>query len=310
MGDAPSRAITLFGTEEKVDAAQDAARRAADLRARRRQSPLRQDRRQGGDARDRLHRARPGTGAPTTRRSRTSRSARGRTASRSATRRSARMPSRSCAIARRIKGDRRRHARASRRAPPRSATSSPTAPASSSCIRSRAWPAGRSRCCTPTAASCARRFPELIDPMCPFQDIRALTHEVLPGVRVTCTMQGDAFEMEDHRNWNDASYKTYVRPLAKPWPYTIEAGETTEQSVTLAIEGSGAQGGGRGRRGTDPARRSATLAGTHARDRPEPPARARRRHARGRRPDQAARAAVPGLPVRFADRRRATPARP
>ena len=30
------------------------------------------------------------------------------------------------------------------------------------------------------------RFPELIDPTCPFQDIRALTHEVLPGVRVTC----------------------------------------------------------------------------------------------------------------------------
>jgi len=81
-------------------------------------------------------------------------------------------------------------------------------------------------------------FPELIDPMCPFQDIRALSHEVLPGVTVTCTMQGDAFEMEDHRNWNDASYKTYVRPLAKPWPYTIAAGETTAQSVMLDVEGS------------------------------------------------------------------------
>ncbi len=82
------------------------------------------------------------------------------------------------------------------------------------------------------------RFPELIDPMCPFQDIRALTHEVLPGVKVTCTMAGDAFEMEDHRNWNDASYKTYVRPLAKPWPYTLKAGETSEQSVVLTIDGS------------------------------------------------------------------------
>ncbi len=81
-------------------------------------------------------------------------------------------------------------------------------------------------------------FPELIDPMCPFQDIRALTHEVLPGVRVTCRMAGDAFEMEDHRNWNDASYKTYVRPLAKPWPYTLKAGEASEQSVVLTIAGS------------------------------------------------------------------------
>src|SRR5918996_1089705 len=80
-------------------------------------------------------------------------------------------------------------------------------------------------------------FPALIDPVCPFQDVRALTHEVLPGVKVTCTMEGDAFEMEDHRNWNDASYKTYVRPLAKPWPYMIKAGDTTEQSVRLALEG-------------------------------------------------------------------------
>lgn len=80
-------------------------------------------------------------------------------------------------------------------------------------------------------------FPELIDPMCPFQDVRALTHEVLPGVKVTCRMEGDAFETEDHRNWNDASFKTYVRPLAKPWPYTLQAGEVTEQSVTLSLAG-------------------------------------------------------------------------
>jgi D-apionolactonase len=80
-------------------------------------------------------------------------------------------------------------------------------------------------------------FPALIDPVCPHQNIRALTHEVLPGVKVTCTMEGDAFEMEDHRNWSDASYKTYVRPLAKPWPYVIPAGETTVQSVRLALAG-------------------------------------------------------------------------
>jgi hypothetical protein len=80
-------------------------------------------------------------------------------------------------------------------------------------------------------------FPELIDPQCPFQHIRALTHEIAPGVRAAVRMEGDAFEMEDHRNWMDASYKTYVRPLALPWPYTIPKGETTTQSVTLTIEG-------------------------------------------------------------------------
>ena len=82
------------------------------------------------------------------------------------------------------------------------------------------------------------RFPDVIDPMCPFQDIRALTHAVQPGTSVTCTMEGDAFEMEDQRNWSDASYKTYVRPLARPWPYTLKRGEKFRQAVRLTISGT------------------------------------------------------------------------
>ncbi len=87
-------------------------------------------------------------------------------------------------------------------------------------------------------------FPERIDPACPFQDVRALSHEIAPGVGVTCRMEGDAFEMEDHRNWMDASYKTYVRPLALPWPYTIEKGRKTPQQVTLSIDGAAGAGSG------------------------------------------------------------------
>ena len=64
----------------------------------------------------------------------------------------------------------------------------------------------------------------IINPLQPFYEIRALTHAVLPGVKAICRMTGDSFEMEDHRNWTDASYKTYVRPLALPWPYVIPAG--------------------------------------------------------------------------------------
>ena len=81
------------------------------------------------------------------------------------------------------------------------------------------------------------RFPELIDPTCPFMDIRTLTHEPLPGLRVACRMEGDTFEMEDQRNWLDASYKTYVRPLALPWPYTIAKGEKLSQRISLAVTG-------------------------------------------------------------------------
>ena len=78
-------------------------------------------------------------------------------------------------------------------------------------------------------------FPELIDPVQPIKNIRALTHEVLPGVSVCCRMTGEAFEMEDQRQWNDASYKTYVRPLDLPWPYTIPKAEKFEQSIELSI---------------------------------------------------------------------------
>ncbi|MCB1716309.1 MAG: hypothetical protein KDK05_14385, partial [Candidatus Competibacteraceae bacterium] len=34
-------------------------------------------------------------------------------------------------------------------------------------------------------------FPELVEPWQPFFDIRALTHEPVPGLRVACTMEGD-----------------------------------------------------------------------------------------------------------------------
>ena len=50
-------------------------------------------------------------------------------------------------------------------------------------------------------------------------------------------MEGDAFETEDHRNWTDASFKTYVRPLALPWPYVLPKGKPVTQSVTLSFSG-------------------------------------------------------------------------
>ncbi|MCO6391797.1 hypothetical protein GTW25_12230 [Aliihoeflea aestuarii] len=81
------------------------------------------------------------------------------------------------------------------------------------------------------------RFPEVIDPIQPFSDIRALTHWPVEGIEVRCLMEGDTFEMEDQRNWSDASYKTYVRPLALPWPYTLQAGRPNEQRITLTLSG-------------------------------------------------------------------------
>ncbi len=82
------------------------------------------------------------------------------------------------------------------------------------------------------------RFPELIDPLQPMMDLRALAHVSPAGHRVTCLMEGDTFEMEDQRNWTDASYKTYVRPLALPWPYQLHPGEVLNQKITVTVEGA------------------------------------------------------------------------
>ncbi|MBS7704909.1 hypothetical protein [Chelatococcus asaccharovorans] len=85
------------------------------------------------------------------------------------------------------------------------------------------------------------RFPAIIDPVQPMMNLSALTHEAAPGLRVSCRMEGDVYEMEDQRNWTDASYKTYVRPLALPWPYTLAQGEVLDQAVRLTVSGQPAQ---------------------------------------------------------------------
>jgi hypothetical protein len=58
-------------------------------------------------------------------------------------------------------------------------------------------------------------------------------------------MEGDVFEMEDQRNWTDASFKTYCTPLHIPYPVEIKAGTRVVQSITLRVPG--ASGSGRAR---------------------------------------------------------------
>ncbi|NQV98137.1 MAG: hypothetical protein HQ483_00430 [Rhodospirillales bacterium] len=80
-------------------------------------------------------------------------------------------------------------------------------------------------------------FPKEVMPWQPFFDIRAMTHEPAPGLKVTCRMEGDTYETEDHRNWTDSSFKTYVRPLAAPAPFVTRANDKFSQSVSLEIVG-------------------------------------------------------------------------
>ncbi len=79
------------------------------------------------------------------------------------------------------------------------------------------------------------RFPELISPHQPYQDIKRIAWET-NRVKVSLDFEGDIFEMEDQRNWLDASYKTYCTPLELPFPVTINQGDTVHQKITVRFE--------------------------------------------------------------------------
>ncbi len=78
-------------------------------------------------------------------------------------------------------------------------------------------------------------FPELVSPHQPFFDIEALEYTTAAGTRLRLSFSGEVFEIEDQRNWTDASYKTYCRPLRLPYPYRIGPSTVVEQSVRLEI---------------------------------------------------------------------------
>jgi D-apionolactonase len=83
----------------------------------------------------------------------------------------------------------------------------------------------------------ASRFPREIAPEVPFGELKAIAHEVETGLRAELRMEGDLFEMEDQRNWLDASFKTYCTPLCLPFPVEIREGTRVEQTVTLTLRG-------------------------------------------------------------------------
>ncbi len=86
-----------------------------------------------------------------------------------------------------------------------------------------------------------RKFPKFISPGQPIFEIRSLKHTIMPGVTATVLMEGDKFEMEDHRNWMDASYKTYVCSLLDPWPYTLAKGKPFSQAIKVTVSGKPAK---------------------------------------------------------------------
>ena len=72
-------------------------------------------------------------------------------------------------------------------------------------------------------------------PLLPFAEMAGMAHEVTPGVWAEVRFTGDIFEMEDQRNWTDASYKTFSTPLRLPYPVEVSKGTRIAQTVTLAL---------------------------------------------------------------------------
>ena len=75
-----------------------------------------------------------------------------------------------------------------------------------------------------------------IKPVAPFNNMRSVRYEVTSGVEAEVRFDGEIFEMEDQRNWTDASYKTYGTPLSQPFPAEVPAGTKISQRITLALK--------------------------------------------------------------------------
>jgi hypothetical protein len=78
-------------------------------------------------------------------------------------------------------------------------------------------------------------FPAFISPYQPFKDIRSMHWQAGDGATLQLEFEGDIFETEDHRNWTDASYKTYCTPLDMPFPVEVNAGTEIHQRCTLRV---------------------------------------------------------------------------
>jgi hypothetical protein len=81
------------------------------------------------------------------------------------------------------------------------------------------------------------KFPEAISPDQPFLNLSGISHKLQSGQVVSVNFAGEIFESEDHRNWSDASYKTYCTPISLPFPAQVTPGEALSQKITISISG-------------------------------------------------------------------------
>jgi len=80
-------------------------------------------------------------------------------------------------------------------------------------------------------------FPIDISPSQPFKNLSGISHTLNNGQTLEVKFKGEVFETEDHRNWSDASYKTYCTPMELPFPVEVSKGDQIAQEVTISLSG-------------------------------------------------------------------------
>ncbi|MGA0932790.1 MAG: hypothetical protein ACO3TS_08275 [Candidatus Nanopelagicales bacterium] len=86
----------------------------------------------------------------------------------------------------------------------------------------------------PDGSTTTSAFPGAISPHQPFMNVSAMEWPV-PGGFARLDFAGEVFETEDHRNWSDASYKTYCTPISLPFPVEVQPGDAVRQEITLSL---------------------------------------------------------------------------
>ncbi len=84
----------------------------------------------------------------------------------------------------------------------------------------------------------AGRFPERVSadqPVTGLRDLTSLEIEIVAERWVRLEFSGDLFEVEDQRNWIDASFKIYCTPLSLPFPVEIAAGTRVRQEIRILL---------------------------------------------------------------------------
>ncbi len=80
------------------------------------------------------------------------------------------------------------------------------------------------------------KFPVAISPDQPFFKFNKIEYNFNKHYDVIIDFKGIDFEMEDQRNWGDASYKIYSGSLLDPFPYKINKGKKFYQEINIYFD--------------------------------------------------------------------------